>query len=59
LRIAASRLGSGWPINVREPDGTLRMVISNHARLPGVVVRAKDNPPVDRPYAGMLFYNDE
>jgi hypothetical protein len=46
-------------INVREPDGTLRMVISNHARLPGVIVRAKENPPVDRPYAGMLFYNDE
>src|SRR5215217_2039248 len=46
-------------INVREPDGTLRMVISNHARLPGVIVRGKENPPVDRPYAGMLFYNDE
>jgi hypothetical protein len=46
-------------INVREPDGTLRMVISNHARLPGVMVRGKEHPPVDRPYAGMLFYNDE
>jgi hypothetical protein len=46
-------------INVREPDGTLRMVISNHARLPGVIVRGKENPPVDRPYAGVLFYNDE
>jgi hypothetical protein len=46
-------------INVREPDGTLRMVISNHARLPGVIVRGKEKPPVDRPYAGMLFYNDE
>src|SRR2546423_13057392 len=46
-------------INVREPDGTLRMVISNHARLPGVIVRGKENPPVDRPYAGMLFYNSE
>ena len=46
-------------INVREPDGTLRMVISNHARLPGVTVRGKEPPPVDRPYAGMLFYNDE
>jgi hypothetical protein len=46
-------------INVREPDGTLRMVMSNHARLPGVIVRGKENPPVDRPYAGMLFYNDE
>jgi hypothetical protein len=46
-------------INVREPDGTLRLVISNHARLPGVIVRGKENAPVDRPYAGMLFYNDE
>jgi len=46
-------------LNVREPDGTLRMVISNHVRLPGVIVRGKENPPVDRPYAGMLFYNDE
>ncbi len=46
-------------INVREPDGTLRMVISNHARLPGVIVRGKESPRVNRPYAGMLFYNDE
>jgi hypothetical protein len=46
-------------INVREADGTLRMVISNHARLPGNIVRGKENPAVDRPYAGMLFYNDE
>jgi hypothetical protein len=46
-------------INVREPEGTLRMVISNHARLPGVIVRGKENPPVDRPQAGILFYNDE
>ena len=46
-------------INVREPDGTLRMVISNHARLPGVIDRGTEHPPVDRPYAGMLFYNDE
>jgi Cu2+-containing amine oxidase len=29
-------------INVRERDGTLRMVISNHERLPGVVVRGKE-----------------
>jgi hypothetical protein len=46
-------------INVREPDGTLRMVISNHSRLPGVIVRGKESPPRERPQAGMLFYNDE
>lgn len=45
-------------INVVEPDGTLRMVISNHDRLPGVVVRG-DERAFDRPQAGMLFYNDE
>jgi hypothetical protein len=32
------------------------LVISNHARLPGVIVRGKESPPKDRPYAGMLFY---
>jgi hypothetical protein len=45
-------------INVVEPDGVLRMVISNHAQLPGIVVRGKERP-FARPQAGMLFYNDE
>ena len=45
-------------INVVEPDGTLRMVISDHARLPGIVVKGKEQP-FDRPQAGMIFYNDE
>ena len=42
-------------INVVEPDGTLRMVISNHAKLPGVIAHGKEQPPVDRPQAGMIF----
>jgi len=46
-------------INLRESDGTLRLVIANRARLPGVIVKGKEQPPVDRPQAGMLFYNDE
>lgn len=46
-------------INVVEPDGTLRMVVSNHARLPGVFAHGRENPPVDRPQAGLLFLNDE
>lgn len=46
-------------INVAEPDGTLRMVISDKARLPGVIVKGRELPKVDRPQAGMLFYNDE
>ncbi len=46
-------------INIVEPDGTLRMVISDKASLPGVIVKGKESPPRDRPQAGMLFYNDE
>jgi hypothetical protein len=46
-------------IDVVEPDGTLRMVISNKAQLPGVIVKGKERPPSDRPQAGMLFYNEE
>ncbi|HEY4090681.1 MAG TPA: hypothetical protein VGN46_04135 [Luteibacter sp.] len=46
-------------INLREPDGTLRMVIANSTKLPGVIVRGNEQPKVDRPQAGMLFFNDE
>ena len=46
-------------IDVVEPDGTLRMVISNRDRLPGVIVKGKELPKSGRPGAGMLFYNDE
>src|SRR5215472_16062388 len=46
-------------IDVVETDGTLRMVIANHERLPGVIVKGKEFPKVDRPEAGVLFYNDE
>jgi hypothetical protein len=46
-------------INVVEPDGTLRMVISDHDRMPGVIEKGKELPKVDRPQAGMLFFNDE
>jgi hypothetical protein len=46
-------------INIVEPDGTLRMVVSNKAMLPGVIVRGKEEHQEDRPYAGMLFYNNE
>lgn len=45
-------------INVAEPDGTLRMVISDHARFPGLIMHGKEYPH-PRPQAGMLFYNDE
>lgn len=45
-------------INIVEPDGTPRLIISNHAKLPGVLVRGKEKP-LDRPQAGLIFLNDE
>lgn len=45
-------------INVVEPDGTVRMVISDHARFPGLILHGKEYPH-PRPQAGMLFFNDE
>src|SRR5215831_9710828 len=45
-------------INVWEPDGTLRIVISNKARFPGLIFKGKEYPH-PRPQAGMLFFNDE
>src|ERR1700749_2684464 len=48
-------------INIVEPDGTLRMVISNKDRLPPVIIKGRERPDMGepRPQAGMLFYNDE
>src|SRR5215468_3247463 len=45
-------------INVWDPDGTLRMVISDKARFPGLIIRGKEYPH-PRPQAGMLFFNNE
>ncbi len=45
-------------IKIVEPDGTLRMVISDHSRFPGIINKGKEQP-FDRPQAGILFYNDE
>ena len=48
-------------IDVVEPNGTLRMVLSNKDRLPPMIVKGKRHPELGepRPQAGMLFYNDE
>jgi hypothetical protein len=49
-------------INVREPDGRLRLTISNHARLPQVVVGGKSYPlrgGSGVKSAGLIFFNDE
>lgn len=47
-------------INVREPDGTLRLVISNKDRFPGSFHKGQEIARPDRRFAaGMLFLNDE
>ncbi|WP_428509999.1 hypothetical protein [Roseateles sp.] len=47
-------------INVREPDGTLRLVISNRTQFPGAPWKGQEIPRPDRrSFAGMLFVNDE
>lgn len=45
-------------IRIIEPDGTLRMVLTNHDMFPGIIVKGKEEA-FDRPQAGMLFFNDE
>ncbi|HEX3422612.1 MAG TPA: hypothetical protein VHS33_04320 [Sphingomicrobium sp.] len=46
-------------INIREPDGTLRLAISDHAHMPGLIYDGREYRHPDRPEAGMIFYNDE
>ncbi len=47
-------------INIRERDGTLRMVVSDRDRFPGLIWRNKDYPHTSRHNAaGILFFNDE
>ncbi|MGH8238242.1 MAG: hypothetical protein ACREXP_14655, partial [Steroidobacteraceae bacterium] len=46
-------------INVRDDDGTLRMVISNKQRFPGLYFRGKERPHPNRRTAGLLFFNEE
>ncbi len=46
-------------INLREEDGTLRMVLSNTERFPGLIFKGKSYPHPSRKTAGVLFFNDE
>ena len=46
-------------INVVEPDGTPRLVISDKAEYPGGFFNGKELARPDRADAGMLFMNDE
>lgn len=47
-------------INVVEPDGTVRLVVSDRAEFPGLFLHGKEIARPDRSdSAGMLFVNDE
>jgi hypothetical protein len=46
-------------INLREEDGSLRMVISNKGRFPGLIIHGKERPHPNRKTAGFLFFNEE
>jgi hypothetical protein len=46
-------------INLIEPDGTLRMIISDKALWPGIFLKGKEHPHPSRKTAGMLFLNEE
>lgn len=47
-------------INVREDDGTIRMIVSNTSRSPGIIYHGKERPhPSGNRGAGIIFYNNE
>jgi hypothetical protein len=47
-------------INLREADGTLRMVLASRDRFPGVLWHGQEKPHPDRgDVAGLIFMNDE
>jgi hypothetical protein len=46
-------------INVLEPDGTVRLVLSSKALFPGIIFKKKEYPHPNRSTAGILFYDDE
>lgn len=46
-------------INVRERDGTLRMVIAGRDRIGGIIQGDREWPHPSRTQAGIIFYNDE
>ncbi|APW72035.1 MULTISPECIES: hypothetical protein [Sphingopyxis] len=47
-------------INVREDDGTIRMIVSNSSHAPGIIMHGKERPhPAGNRGAGIIFYNEE
>ncbi len=46
-------------INVVEPDGTVRLVLSSKALFPGILFKGMEYEHPSRKTAGILFFNDE
>jgi hypothetical protein len=46
-------------VNIVEPDGTVKLVLSSKARFPGLIFKKKEYPHPGRKTAGILFFNDE
>lgn len=46
-------------VNVVEPDGTIRLVLSSKARFPGIIFRGTEYEHPTRKTGGILFFNDE
>lgn len=46
-------------INIVEPDGAIRLVLSNRARFPGLIFGGQEYEHPNRSTAGVLFFNDE
>jgi len=47
-------------INVVEPDGTIRLILTNTANSPGIYIKNKEYPhPNGRKGAGLLFFDEE
>jgi hypothetical protein len=46
-------------INIVEPDGTLRMVLSNKTNSPGLILKGKEYQHPNRKTAGVIFFNEE
>src|SRR3546814_17258201 len=46
-------------INVREDDGTIRRIVSNSSRSPGIIMHGKARPhPNGNHTAGIIFFNN-
>jgi len=46
-------------INLVEPDGTLRMIITDKAHTPGIFLKGVEHLPGFHQSAGLVFFNDE